>query len=107
MEAVGFFSAGVAIILSIVVVIMSIIGLVNTVGLEGKIAERDARYDSLVYQLENNLYDNDNDLGKRELYVDIQDWNEDLAWHKANQDDFWIGVFIPNIYDDFDFIEMK
>lgn len=107
MEAVGFFSAGAAIILSIVVVIMSIIGFVNTVGLEGKIAECDARYDSLVYQLENNLYDNDNDLGKRELYVDIQDWNEDLAWYKANQDDFWIGVFIPNIYDEFEFIELK
>lgn len=107
MDALGFFSAGIAIILGIAVLVMDIIGLFSTIGLEGKIAEYNARYESLVYQLENDLYDNDNDLGKRELYADIQDWNEDLAQYKANQDDLWIGVFIPNIYDQFEFIELK
>ena len=96
-----------AIVMSIVLFIMSIIGLCMNAGIEGEIAKYDARYDSLVYQLENDIYDNDNDLGKRELYSDIQAWNEDLAWYKANQDDFWIGVFIPNIYDQFEFIELK
>lgn len=96
-----------AVIMSIVVAVMGLACLVCNVGLEGRIAECDARYESLVYQLENNLYDNDNDLGKRELYVDIQAWNEDLARNKANQDDFWIGVFTPNIYDAFEFIELE
>lgn len=65
------------------------------------------RYNSLVYQLENNLYDNDNDLGKKELYNQIQYWNEDLAKGKALQNDFWLGAFYPDVYDQFDFIDLE
>lgn len=87
--------------------IMGIILGVNYFGVEGYIASCNVRYDMLVYQLENDVYDNDNDLGKRELMVDIQNWNEDLARYRANQDNFWIGVFTPNIYDAFEFIELE
>lgn len=65
------------------------------------------RYNLLIYQFENNLYDNDNDFGKKELYDEIRDWNEELAWGKIAQRNIWIGWFYPNIYDEFEFIEME
>ena len=91
----------------IVAIIMLIVIIVKNTNVDAYVAENQMRYEMLVYQYENNLYDNDNDLGKRDLMEDIQEWNEDLAYHRKAQDDFWVGIFYPNVYDQFEFIELK
>lgn len=90
-----------------IVITMVIILICCYIGVDGNIAACEAQYESLVYQYENDLYDNDNDLGKKELMDEIREWNTDLARKQANQRDFWIGIFIPNIFDRFEFIELK
>lgn len=70
------------------------------------VAKYQKRYESLVYQYENNFYDNDNDVGKYELVNQIEYWNSDLAYRKELQRDFWLGIYYPNIYDQFEFIEL-
>ena len=106
-EMIGIISIVVSVICAFAVGIMIIVAAVNNIGTAGLIALNEQRYESLVYQLENDLYDNDNDLGKKELYNQIQSWNEDLANGKQMQRDIWVGMFYPNIYDDFTYIELK
>ena len=95
-------------ILGIVVLVMSIFVIGENIATEAKVEQYQMRYESLLYQYENNVYDGDDDVvGKRDLYTDIEHWNSDLAYHKKIQRDFWIGIFHPNIYDQFEFIEYK
>ena len=94
-------AGGLAVAISLVVILLTYIDI------DGFIAESHVRYDTLVFQYENDVYENDNDLGKRELMEDIQHWNEDLSRYKALQDDFWIGIFYPDIFDQFELIPLE
>ena len=100
---------GIAIsVIGIFGIIASVVVLaINYIGIDGYITRMNTRYETLVYQYENDLHYNDDDLGKRELMVHIQNWNEDLSSRRERQRDFWIGIYIPNIYDQFEFIELK
>ena len=106
-EWASMLSAIISVIAGIAFVVMLIVIIVNNVGVGASIEANKQRYESLVYQAENNLYENDNDLGKKDLADQIQNWNEDLASGKALQHDFWVGIFIPDIYDEFEFIPMS
>lgn len=65
------------------------------------------RYAAIIYQVESGMYDNLTENGKRELAEQVREWNEDLARYKALQRNIWVGVFVPNIYDDFEYIPIN
>ena len=97
-----------SIVLGIVVILMSACIIEAHIPAEAKVEQYQMRYESLLYQYENDVYDGDDDVvGKRDLYTDIEHWNSDLAYRKRIQRDFWVGIFHPNIYDQFEFIEYK
>lgn len=92
----------------IVVAFGMLIGVIITnSATESPKTELKQQHDILVYQLENNLYDNDNDLGLKDLYNDISAYNSKVAKGKVMQRDFWWGIFYPNIYDDLELIEYE
>lgn len=95
-------------LISLIVTLVMLIDIIGShTNVDAYVAENQMRYEMLVYQYENDIYDNDNDLGKRDLMEDIQEWNEDLAYYREAQNDFWVGIFHPNVYDQFEFIELK
>ena len=97
----------IAVFTGICIVISGFILIDSYGNVEAMIAKNNQMYESLTYQLENNLYDNDNDLGKKELYNQITEWNADVACYQNIQDNFWFGIYYPNVFDQFKFIEYK
>lgn len=100
-------SAIIATVLGGVIVISLCIMACNYIGIDAEVAGYQKRYEALTYQYENDFYDNDNDVGKKELVSEIQCWNSGLAYRKTIQRDFWVGIYYPNVYDQFEFIELN
>lgn len=101
-----YISLTVSSILFVVLIISGIIAIANNSGANGELAKKQNKYEILTYQFENNVYENDNDLGKKELFNDIIEYNADVAIGRAMQHDLWFGVFYPDIYYDLEFIEV-
>ena len=87
--------------------VLSMVILLININIDAKIASDQEKYNSLVYQLESGSFNEGNSVARKELYKEIQEWNEDLAYNKKAQYDFWIGPFYPDYYDNFDFIRIE
>ena len=81
------------------------ISIVARAGADAYLASMQEKRSALVYQLENDIYDNDNDLGKKELYSEITEYNCDVAEGKIKQDNIWLYNLYSDVYDELDLIE--
>lgn len=86
---------------------LSVIMLVILYSAAPAAVEKDKmRYEMLTYQWENGFYENDNEVGKQRLVDQIREWNEDLAVGKRMQNDIWVGAFVPDVFDQYEFIPL-
>ena len=81
------------------------ISIIARAGADAYLASMQEKRSALVYQLENDIYDNDNDLGKKELYSEITEYNCDVAEGKIKQDNIWVYNLYCNVYDELELIE--
>lgn len=90
---------------TIAVGVSIIVLLTSYIGIDAQVCATQEKYDVLSYQVENNFYDNDNEYGKKELMAEVSKWNQEMASGKELQRDFWVGVYVPNVYDQFELID--
>ena len=81
------------------------VSIVARAGADAYLASMQEKRSALVYQLENDIYDNDNDLGKKELYSEITEYNCDVAEGKIKQNNIWVYNLYCNVYDELELIE--
>ena len=81
------------------------ISIIARTGADAYLASMQEKRSALVYQLENDIYDNDNDLGKKELYSEITEYNCDVAEGKIKQNNIWVCNLYCNVYDELELIE--
>lgn len=69
------------------------------VNVECKKIELQTTYDTLVYELKNGE--------TTTLTRDIAEYNTEISTGRMMQNDFWVGIFNPNIYDELPLIEVN
>lgn len=104
-DVIGCVSVTLAVLSFAASIILGVIAIVANVRSESYLASMQEKRNVLVYQLENNLYDNDNDIGKKELYSEIADYNCEVAKGKIMQDNIWVCNLYADVYNELDFIE--
>ena len=104
-DVINFISIALSVLFFIISAVLGVIAISASVGSESYLASMQEKRNALVYQLENDLYDNDNDLGKKELYSEITEYNCDVAEGKIKQDNIWVYNLYCNVYDELELIE--
>ena len=104
-DVINFISLALAVLFGASSAILGAFAVSASVGSESYLASMQEKRSALVYQLENDLYDNDNDLGKKELYSEITEYNCDVAEGKIKQDNIWVYNLYSNVYDELELIE--
>lgn len=69
------------------------------------LAKYQETHKALTYKLESEACRDELGLLSKSVIDEIQDWNESIVRKKNFQKDFWIGIFYPNIYDEFETID--
>lgn len=77
--------------------------ILNTIIAIGDVADTEQRYEILNYQVEYKMYDND--IARKALMVDIEDYNSMIARKQTEQNNKWVGIFVPNVWDEFELID--
>ena len=98
-------SIALSVLFFVISAVLGVIAVSASVGSESYLASMQEKRNALVYQLENDLYDNDNDIGKKELYSEIIEYNCDVAKGKIMQNNIWVYNLYSDVYDDLELIE--
>lgn len=95
-----------SIIMGAITLIM-VIGVISAnTNIEGQLAAKQEEYKVLVHQVENDFYDNMTERGKAELMEDVMSWNAGVASGRIKQNDFWLGIFVEDIYHELELIDL-
>lgn len=98
---------GLGVVSALISVVLLIIILVCNCGAKGTLAGQRERYKALMYKVETESCRDEFGIVNKDYIDEVQSWNEDLSYNKAMQRDFWVGIFIPNIYDEFKLVDLN
>lgn len=64
-------------------------------------------YNALTYKMESTTCRDEFGFLSKEVIDEVQEWNKDVRRYQASQDDFWVGIFYPNVFDEFKTIDYE
>lgn len=97
---------GVTILSGIIALFMGISIIITYSCINADVEGYKKKYEALSYKAQTEAIRDEFGIVNKEYIDEIEEWNVDLAKRKAKQRDFWIGIFTPNVYDQFEFIDL-
>ena len=85
--------------------IMIIFIIVNNCKSYSKLIELQERYTAINTKISTEIYTDKFDINDKDIVDEIYEYNKDVKYGKHYQKDFWIGIFVPNIYDELETID--
>lgn len=89
-------------ITAIMVICMIFSGIVA----DANIATGTEEYNELVYICEEPSLRDEFGLLNKEYFDEICDWNQTITLKQAMDHNLWVGIAVPNYWDDFELIEL-
>lgn len=65
------------------------------------------KYKALTYKLESEACRDQFGLLNKEIIDEVQRWNVKVTYYKAMEDNFWIGIYYPDVYGDLGMIDYE
>lgn len=103
MEDVG---GGMTVIFSLILAFMLIVMAITYTGVDAEIAKKQQHHDFLVAQYKTGIYDS-SVYSQYNLLQKIDEWNCDLAEKQKLTHNYWVGIFVPDYYDDLEYITVN
>ena len=99
---------------SILIILFVIIAIVmlgciikGHTNIEAKLEVNREIYDALTYKMESTTCRDEFGFLSKEVIDEVQEWNKDVRKYQSAQDDFWVGIFYPNVFDEFKTIDYE
>lgn len=106
-ESIGFIGIITSIFSMIVIIIMLICIICNHTNVDANLEKHRETYDALTYKMESTTCRDEFGFLSKEVIDEVQEWNKDIRYYQAAQDDFWVGIFYPNVFDEFATIDYE
>ena len=90
-----------------IMIIMITILCCMYIDIDARVEQSKETFDAITYKVESGVCRDEFGLLNKEVIDEIQSWNESIIYNQKMQNDFWVGVFYPNIYDQFETIDYE
>jgi len=104
-DGLAFASGLFSVVIGIAVVVMSLCLCVEYSTVDANIAKNEELYKAITYKVESEACKDELGLLSKEIIDEVQEWNKDVLYYQNVQDDFWIGIFYPDVFDGFETID--
>lgn len=91
--------------LATIVSLIVIVGEYST--MDAYIEQNREEYKAITYKMESNACRDEFGLLNKEVIDEIQEWNKDIRFYQDIQDNFWLGIYYPNVFDEFETIDYE